>query len=331
MQILCVHKIDFSKYTYLFVSTTAKHASSTLRLPDRHMSGGTALNFIITDPVKAIELFHKVDGVISNVIIDIELKQNIDLYSIAQQCIKKSNLFTYKPNDLTLESTITLLDHHFTKELAGKKILIIGTGNISFKLALRLAESNVQLYIDGRNKEKVSQIVGTINMVLPAFSKYKVREFDINGFENAFDAIIPFISAEKIIPESYAALLKESSISVDGGIGNFSEQYIALALKKKSKVIRLDVRIALPYTEASLMMHSSKYHFFNEVCGESVIDNIHIVAGGIIGQEGTVIVDQIKKPQQIIGIANGFGGVKHESTISAEERRSIELLRKQIQ
>lgn len=186
--------------------------------------------------------------------------------------------------------------------------MIIGTGNISFKLALRLAERNVQVFIDGRNASKVTKVVETINMILPAYSKYKVKKFELNCFDGGLDAVIPFVSAEKVVPDSYAVLLHEFSISVDGGIGNFSEEYIAVALKKKSKVIRLDVRIALPFANASLKTLSPSFSFFENISGERMIENMNIVAGGIIGSEGTIIVDQIKNPQQIIGVANGYGG-----------------------
>ena len=47
-------------------------------------------------------------------------------------------------------------------------------------------------------------------------------------------------------------------------------------------------------------------------------------------KEISVIVNQIENPDQIIGIANGFGGVKNESALSTEERRSIELLSERV-
>lgn len=293
---------------YLFVSTTAKHKSSILRLPDRELSNGKSLNYLITNEEYAVELFKQVDGLIPTVIIDAELKQDIDLFSIAKKYIKKSSIYMNKPNDLTMESADVLLQQHFDRELIGKKALIIGTGNISFKLALRLAERNVQVFIDGRNASKVTKVVETINMILPAYSKYKVKKFELNCFDGGLDAVIPFVSAEKVVPDSYAVLLHEFSISVDGGIGNFSEEYIAVALKKKSKVIRLDVRIALPFANASLKTLSPSFSFFENISGERMIENMNIVAGGIIGSEGTIIVDQIKNPQQIIGVANGYGG-----------------------
>jgi hypothetical protein len=324
------NNINYSDYNYLYVSTTAKHNTPMLRLPDRKIAKKRTINFIVTDETTAIDFFHQVDGKIPVIVVDCESKQNIDLYAIAKKYIQKSEVYTNKPNDLAVESTDVLLQHHFSGDLDGKNILIIGTGNIAFKLALRLAERNIQVFIDGRNEHKVRQIVETINMVIPSYSKYEVRKMDANHFEGNLDAIIPFISAEKAISETYTKWLHEASISIDGGIGNFSEDYIASALAKNTKIIRLDVRIALPFMEASIISLFPTFDFFERVSGEKVIEGLNVVAGGIIGKEGSVIVNQIENPDQIIGIANGYGGVKNESALSTEERRSIELLRKRI-
>lgn len=323
-------QIDFKNYSYLYVSTTAKHDTPILRLPDRKIVNERTLNYIITDESTAIDFFQRVDGRIPIIVVDCELKQKIDLYGLAKKHIKKSEVYTNKPNDMAVESADILLQHHFPGALVGKSILIFGTGNIAFKVALRLAERSAQVFIDGRNEQKVSQVVDTINMVIPSYSKYEVQKMDSKNFDGQLDAIVPFISAEKIIEDTYAKWLHSSSISIDGGIGNFSEDYIAAALEKNTKIIRLDVRIAMPYMETSLTSLFPTYDFFERVSGEKKIDGIAMVAGGIIGKEGSVIVDRIENPHQIIGIANGYGGVKNESALSTEERRSIELLRERV-
>lgn len=326
-----IRDIEFNTYSYLSLSTTAKHKIPLLRLPDREFSNGRSLNFLVTDRNAAIEVLRQVDGLIPSIIVDVERKQDIDLLSIAKQYISKSVVYGNKPNDFTMEAADILLQQHFDGEISGKKVLMIGTGNIAFKLALRLAERNVKVFIEGRNANKVLTAIDAINMILPKYSEFPVEQFNAENHEGNFDALIPFISSEKVVDKSYINLLNKSSISIDGGIGNFTEGYIANALKKNSKVIRLDVRISLPFAEASLKTSSSSYTFFEDICGSRTIDGVDTVAGGVIGRAGVVIVNQIKDPTQVIGIANGYGGVKSESTLSTEERRSIELLREQFE
>ena len=56
---------------------------------------------------------------------------------------KKSKLNVYKANDLAINSAETLINNLFLKDKRGieEKILILGLGNIGFKLSLKLVES----------------------------------------------------------------------------------------------------------------------------------------------------------------------------------------------
>ncbi|GAA3324539.1 hypothetical protein GCM10020331_052820 [Ectobacillus funiculus] len=82
---------------------------------------------------------------------------------------------------------------------------------------------------------------------------------------------------------------------------------------------RLDVRLGFLYTLLPLL--DDVRAFFNDVQGKAFVDNITIVSGGIIGASGDIIVDNIKHPRQVIGIANGLGGLKdtNDYTVSDQE------------
>ena len=65
--------------------------------------------------------------------------------------IHKSIVKIYKSNDITVNSVESLVNDYFsndTRGVSGKKILIIGVGNIGSKIALRLVETgaNISLF-----------------------------------------------------------------------------------------------------------------------------------------------------------------------------------------
>jgi len=62
---------------------------------------------------------------------------------------------------------------------------------------------------------------------------------------------------------------------------------------------------------------------FDNIIGRDVINNYSVVAGCIIKENVQVIVDRIARPTRVIGLANGIGGVKNESDLSAEEHIEI--------
>ena len=71
--------------------------------------------------------------------------------------VKKSKIFIYKGNDLTVDSVDLIIRQYFNKDLrgvAGKKIGIIGAGNIGSKIGLYLTELGAKVYLNRRSKKK---------------------------------------------------------------------------------------------------------------------------------------------------------------------------------
>lgn len=317
--------IDFKSYDLLLLSTTSKKGKEFVVLPSRTINGFLSLNVLVTDEKYAIDILQKADGVIDTILVDVEGKQEINLWQIAREKLQTSKLLPYKPNDVTLEAADQLLLNHFLYDVTEKNIMIYGTGNIATKLAIRLAERNANVFLAGRKIEKVEMLTRAINSILPAYSSHLVSVFNQ---DEKLDAILSFVSAERIISANFAELLSKDGIAVDGGIGNFTESFITALIEKGSKILRLDVRLGLPFLEAHLL--SIDQPFLNEVMGEREIEGFPIVAGGIVGKNGAVIVDQIQKPKQIIGIANGIGGVKHESTLTDADRYAIKTVKRYL-
>ena len=85
-----------------------------------------------------------------------------NISSICNNFIKLSRLHLYKGNDLTVETTWTFLVNFF-KELSGKKFVIVGTGNIGSKLALKLVESgaNITLIPKKNSKSIIKKLIQT--------------------------------------------------------------------------------------------------------------------------------------------------------------------------
>lgn len=322
-----VNVIEDGKYRYLLVSTTSRDSAEISRLPDKNFNGEIAANVLITNRQIAAELFEKIDGQIETVLIDVERKQGIDLMAIANDVIIYSNILPYKPNDVTLEAADQLILNQLGLNLADKRILVYGTGNLSFKLALRLIEREADISIAGRNPDKVDSIVTTLNMIKPSYSNVAAQVHH-NDVTDKYDAIISFLSTEKIIDSSMVVYIKQGGIAIDGGIGNFQGEFIAEALEKEISVLRLDVRLGNPFLLAGITALSSENEFFNSVIGSYTMENMKVVAGGIIGEESSIIVDRIKNPSQIIGVANGYGGLKNEEQLTEHDRKNLQYARK---
>ncbi|WP_155767548.1 hypothetical protein [Sporosarcina ureilytica] len=313
---------DINQYSLLLISTTSRNSVQISRLPDKNLNGQPVANILLTDRKLAQELFRKIDGQIENILIDVERKQEINLMEIANEVIKRSRVLPYKPNDVTLEAADQLILHQLGVDLAGKKVLVYGTGNIAFKLALRLLEREVDVLIEGRDPEKIQSIVTTLNMIKPRYSCAVARPHQ-EHIDFKYDGLISFLSSEKIIETKMSIHIKPSGFAIDGGIGNFQGTFIAAALEKDVSVLRLDVRLGNPFLFAGITSLSDENEFFNTVIGSNQVGSMKLVAGGVIGEAGSIIVDRIKSPTQIIGIANGYGGLKDEKQFTEEDRKNL--------
>ncbi|WP_414044573.1 NAD(P)-binding domain-containing protein [Macrococcus equi] len=308
-------------YDSIVLATTSNHSSDFLRLPDKYINGQKCMSFSIANPEIATQVIQVFDGNAKYIYVDVERKQDIDFVSIAQQNIQTSRLREMKPNDLAMEAADILI--YKTVKDKNSNVLIVGTGNIGIKLAIRLTERNYNVYLHGRNNEKVENFVMMINQMLPKYSK-KIKAWH----EEPIDVLCSMVSAIEVIDNSYIPSLKQGALAIDGGIGNFSKDFIKNAHLKDINVLRLDVRISNDLLNGIDQSYNS--NFFTDIKGEKDFNGIHIVSGGIIGKEGDVIVDRIHIPKRVIGIANGIGGVKPIDSISETEKEQIAIINEEI-
>src|SRR5699024_9836335 len=121
------------------------------------------------------------DGKVDSIYVDVEQKQDINLFGIARKMIRHSNLVAVKPNDTTLESCDLLIRYQFNDDLYDKKVIVVGTGNLASKIAVRLAERQAKVFIKGRTLEKEKNLVNKFNPLTRFFSFLSVRPF-LNTF-----------------------------------------------------------------------------------------------------------------------------------------------------
>jgi len=308
------------------ISTTAKHALKFRVLPRRIVSDIAIACFMINDEKLFNEIIALFDGKVDYIYIDVEQKQHVNLFEAARATVKQSELVTVKPNDITLESADLLIRYQFNDDLYDKKVIVIGTGNLASKLALRLAERQASVFIKGRTKEKQQALIKGLNLFLPSYTQ-PIQEIELIK-NNKADLVVSFLSGQFTEEDALLPYIADNTFVIDGGINNFSSDFIQRMLAEDINITRLDTRIALPYQ--ILSQHDYTQTFFKEVYGQSVIQKVTVASGGHIGAEGAVIVDNIKQPNQVIGIADGRGGVKGNEQLSEADEERIQKIRQTI-
>lgn len=317
------------KKTCFLVGTTKKRSHQNYYItPYRESQKTIYAGAILYDNETAKKLANKIDGKVNYIFVDIEKKATnkknilVNIERETKSTIKKSVVKNYKPNDITVNSIENFIQDYFRKDqrgVGGKKILILGAGNIGSKIAIRLLESGANVFLFRRNKKKLKKISEVLNIIKPQHTKSRSNTINSNQlkFEN-YDVIIG-CSDNKIKFKKIKELLKKPLI-IDVGKGVFSRPDLNQLNKKNIPVFRLDIENSL----SSFIDNNINTEIFFESSFINKKNKLRLVKKGILGNVDDIIVDDVIKPKRIIGVCGKDGLLKNISS------KNYELLKKEI-
>ena len=285
---------------------------------------------IVYNNKAAEDIAKRIDGRVNYVFVDIEKKisnkmdilTNIERFT--KKIITKSIIKNYKPNDITVNSLENFIQDYFREDLrgvGGKKILVVGAGNIGFKIALRLVESGGSVYLIRKNTAKLKIINNALNIIKPIYTKAMSRiVFKEDLKISNYDVIIG--CADKKVNFKKINDFKKQPLIIDVGKSMFSMKNIVQLSKKKVSVFRLDVENSLSSFIDSTI---STEGFFSS----SFIKNhgkFRLIKKGVLGNIGDIIVDNVETPSRIIGVCGNEGLLKN-LTIKEHNLLETKILR----
>lgn len=247
--------------------------------------------------------------------------------NLAKAChdrIHKSRFYEFKPNDITANAVWHLVSKKL-QFLSGRRIAIIGCGNIGFKLALKLLESDATVNLVRRDVHAGFHLANTMNMIKPA-STLAHANFTTDGLKAAYrcDALIGCSSEPEVVTWDMVAAMHQDGFVVDVGKGNLTPEAIEKSLKRGMQVIRADITAALD-GEIITILRNEK--LLEEEMGRNTVSGLTLVSGGVFGLAGDLVVDKAAAPAVFFGVSDGAGELKQPGAITAADQRGIRRLR----
>jgi len=288
---------------------------------------------VIFNNYHAKQIAKIIDGNVDLALIDIEKKilskrksVLINIERSVKDVLINTKIFTYKGNDLTVQACETLINYLYIKDargVGGKKILVLGSGNIGFKISQKLVESGGSVYMYRRNQTILDKAVFTINALSPKATVAKAKKVkSIERNLNKYDLIIGTTNGKPLINKEHIQKLKKNIIIIDVGKGIFNKDALNLAINKNMSLHRLDITPA--YDGYLENVYSTQKLNNTNLIKSKIIHNIKIVKRGVLSQAGTVIVDNVKIPKKIYGISDGKGSFKKTN------KKKISIIKKLI-
>ena len=215
-------------------------------------------------------------------------------------------VMTYNDFDIWASSAINLIKSNEQSGLSKKKVLLLGYNYLATRILLQLIDAQTEIYVLQSEYDNLTvPYIGSTTISIDSPHLHyaaNIREFDI---------LLGCCLHQK--SNNIKALTDCTFWAIyDVGVSNFDENFIAQQKQKGCTAIyRSDDRAGV----ASMVLNMMETDYLSRSCmGRISLGNIHLVAGGIIGEQGDVVVDSIEAPRKIFGIANGDGTFKKQLT-----------------
>lgn len=296
------------KLVFFSIANTANVNNAPILFPAiRETEEVICGNVLITSLDQAKQIAALIDGFVDSVLIDVETKlpglEGVETWM--RKHLKKSKLLAFKPNDFTVESLDALLAE-IASPLRGKKIAIIGAGNIGSKAALKLVEHGADVIITRRNEKVLKKIVEGLNAIKQKYEKAKVMGIP-NSLKASLDAdiIVGATPGVAVITKEMVQAMKPSGFIIDVGNGTLFDEAIRFANQSDIKILCLSMK---PGFDGALKTILETQKVVQRIKRRSAGD-FAMISGGILGKTGDIIVDDAEKPTRVLAIADGKGDV----------------------
>jgi 4-hydroxy-2-oxovalerate aldolase len=257
-------------------------------------------NVMLKSTSQLQSILDQVSPFVDYVLLD-DSNQNVPISDPLGQCIR------YNDIEMWCQATCNHIQHLLNDELAHKNILLIGIPSF-----IDVAETRLK----------------SLHCNVSAYSSLEPLPDDIGATLSQIDALIALSPRSPCVNSFLVKEIPDHCLLYDGGIGSIDEEAIQFAEKHSIQVVRIDMR---PTLAAIAIEHIQLKEMVDRRMGKDIWDGVTVVAGGLIGRDGDVIVDHIQEPTKILGVADGKGGIQpiDESDPSIQKIRK-EIIKKQL-
>jgi 4-hydroxy-2-oxovalerate aldolase len=277
-------------------SNNSKPSAPYIRLTDTTIIG----NIEIETTAGLDETLTQIDGSVDFILMDDSL---IGEFSNKKEYTSK--LLYYSESNVQINALEAYLNN-LNLHQSGLKFILSGVNATSLSVAEQLIAKNISVYLQDDDATLLQSALDLLNQRIHLFSRTgsSAKAAKAQPGE-AVNGIIGFKVSEGKELSQFIKNIASTGFIIDANIGSFTEELIKEARACNLPIYRLDMRAGLA---AEVCLRLETFKLLNHV-GQNFIEEVPVVAGGIIGELGMIVLDSLSKPTKIIGVANGRGGL----------------------
>lgn len=295
-----------------------------------HENFGFAMASVEVDNLGQLEIVIKAaDGQVDILLVDADEKPYLgsSLFKLIRSDPLKSRLIGYQDCDVWVRSIVHEL-WFLTERLPDCIAAVCGTDAMALKLALILVELGVNVTLTGGSLVDLERSVEALIQLADHHPGQKLR-YNPDPVRACLGADILVGFAEAAIGPLMVEAMNPKGLVFDAGIGAASPESIAVGHRRGIRMVRPDMRAALAGELAAIL---GAGRVVTEIMGRDELAGVSVVAGGVIGARGDVVVDTISNPEKVIGIADGLGRLLEAGTGYHQALRAVEeeIIRRKV-
>ncbi|HOE66006.1 MAG TPA: hypothetical protein PLO62_05730 [Candidatus Hydrogenedentes bacterium] len=265
-------------------------------------------NIMLAEPEWLESVLRWAEGVVDYVLIDPGDRP------IPEGTLKKTAPLAYCDNEMWMRAAARHLALLLGGSLRGKRILVRGVPRLTARLLALLAEAGAEASAPA-GFERVAEAASFIGFAIGIADPEEVLP--------EMDAVACVSPRNPILGPDWVRLMRPGALLYDGGIGSLTPEAVMAAEERGIQVVRVDMRSTLAATALELI--NLRGIVFGRM-GRETWGGVPVVAGGLIGRAGDIVVDSVKDPARVIGVADGKGGIVRPSN----DDPSIQTVRRVI-
>lgn len=308
-----------NKMPVLIVSQYPLDTMTGCRLPNIRESISNIICFVeIGDPSIIEQILQMSERFVDRIILDIDNKR-INSYEIIN-AVKKyqtnTPILNYSDLDVWGSTSVDFIEY-IEKGICNKHILVCGKSYLTSRIIMKLLTKGANVYInDIDNTYLQLDITTSIAIKNPKlhFSTLENNEYDI-------------VVGTSIFTNSIALPSHKAQSVYDIGLNNFTEEYISYMKNNGSNVYRYDNRAGISSVLLNLLENE---YLVRHNMGKLKIGDIEVISGGIMGNNGAIVVDNVYSPQFVLGVANGAGVFKTSLELTNKNKEDFNTIKQLV-
>lgn len=317
-----------SAYNYAVLNVAVAYApcdSYRLGRDIYHTQAYSLGRVIVSNEEQLVEVLRAADGRVDLVLLDIDRRRLFGPQtpaSTARELLSQARLLTYSDGRTWAEALKDQLVRLLDEDLQGKRVVIVGSDPRSHSLVPKLSDFGPYITILMREDEiERAPDLARLSTEPNAHIDYLPLSALAECVERA-DAVVVWRDLEG---ETLSQHIRPAAYLLDAGLRSIPQASLALARQRGAWPIRIQI---IPTLLGTLAAAHEQAVLRDYAFGWRDWQGFTLLAGGAIGPAGALVVDSVRCPRRVLGLADGWGGVRQPH--SPEEAAQLQTLERLI-